>query len=80
MGMFDSVFIKMKCPHCGEEAEREAQTKDTDCVLNVWRKGSRISTDKYTYLDCIVSCSCGEFFYCKVMLDKGEVTGEYETV
>lgn len=56
MGMFDSVYINVKCPFCGEESEKECQTKDTDCSLDVWRKGEYIGTKKYNDLDCLAGC------------------------
>jgi len=39
MGMFDSIMIDIKCPSCGNEGEKEAQTKELECNLEVWKKG-----------------------------------------
>ena len=39
MGMFDSFYLKVKCPHCGNVDVIEFQTKDFDCNLNTWREG-----------------------------------------
>jgi len=77
MGMFDSIKIDIKCPTCGNESEKEAQTKELECNLEVWRKGDFV-TDKYNYIGCLTDCKCGESFYVDVKLDKGVVTGEYE--
>jgi hypothetical protein len=64
MGMFDSIYLEVKCPKCGETSEMECQTKDLDCNLDVYRVGDDIGTDKYNYLDCNASCkstSCMEY-------------------
>ncbi len=77
MGMFDSVIINIKCPACGDQSEKDAQTKELDCVLEEWRQGDFV-TDKYNELDCLADCDkCGEYFYVNVKLDKGVVSGEY---
>ena len=56
MGMYDTIMISMKCPHCGETSEIGAQTKELDCELNVFRNGKSIHTNQYNYLDCIADC------------------------
>ena len=60
MGMFDSIYLKIKCPYCGEESEIEAQTKELEQELNVWRKGDFIGTDEYNHLECIADCHSDE--------------------
>jgi hypothetical protein len=94
MGMFDSVKIEMKCPYCGEVSEIEAQTKELECNLDVWKKGDFV-TDKINYLECLADCvqpKCKEYvtkkngywggfgrmFDVKISLDNGKVSGEYE--
>jgi hypothetical protein len=56
MGMFDSIFIDVFCPHCGVQSKMECQTKELDCVLNVWRLGDYVGTKKYNYLNCVADC------------------------
>jgi len=56
MGMFDTIKLKMKCPHCGLSSEMEAQTKELDSNLDVWKKGDYIGTKKFNYLECIADC------------------------
>ena len=56
MGMFDSIVLKMKCPYCGMTSEMEAQTKELNSDLDIWKKGDYIGTKKYIYLDCIADC------------------------
>ncbi|GAI09861.1 unnamed protein product, partial [marine sediment metagenome] len=28
MGLYDSIYLKVKCPYCGETSRMEFQTKD----------------------------------------------------
>jgi len=60
MGMFDSVYIDIECPFCGKISLLECQTKDTDCELNVWKKGDDTEYDNLEYLDCIADCHSRE--------------------
>jgi len=39
MGMFDSFFLKTKCPYCKEVAVREFQTKQLNRVMDAWDEG-----------------------------------------
>lgn len=78
MGMFDSIKIKMKCPYCREISEIEAQTKDLECDLEVWKVGDFV-TNKLNYLECLSDCpQCKEFFDIKIFLKGGKVSGDYE--
>ena len=54
MGVFDSIFINIKCPYCGKTSRIECQTKDTNdfLCLMIWNKGDYIS-DKFVYLDSV---------------------------
>lgn len=58
--MFDSIYLDMKCPYCGLKSEMEAQTKELESELNIWRKGDYIGTDKYDHLVCIADCQSDE--------------------
>ena len=94
MGMYDNVIIEIECPYCGEKSEMDAQTKELDCNLDVWKKGDYV-TDKLNYLDCIADCRSiickkfqvgvngydggwGRLFYVKILLTDGRVNGDYE--
>ena len=94
--MFDSVKIDIKCPYCGETSEIEAQTKELQCMLEVWRKGDFV-TDKLNSLDCLADCESkeckehetkeygycsgsGRFFYVRILLENGKVSGEYNII
>lgn len=92
MGMFDSIMMQVKCPYCGEEIERECQTKDLECILDVFRVGDTVGTDVYNKLTCICDCNSetcwnpsanhgygmGRFFWIKVKVTDKKIVGEYE--
>ena len=81
MGMFDSAYIKVKCPTCGREEITECQTKNTDCVLEVWHEGDFVSYD-LTKIYCIASCDngCGDYYYLVIELNEGKLTGNYKII
>lgn len=56
MGMFDSIYIDIRCPYCGNTSLIECQTKDTECILKAWYKGDNIGTNQFNYLDCHADC------------------------
>lgn len=63
MGMFDSIYLKVKCPNCGEEKQRECQTKDLDSDLLHLEKGDSTNYPDYPSVECIVGCDslqCGK--------------------
>jgi len=87
MGMFDSAYIICRCPNCGKEEERECQTKDTDCMLDVFRPGDFVSK-QLRYLDCCATCDCGGkgknkrvFFDLHIEIDiEGKLTDRYKII
>lgn len=56
MGMFDRVYLPVKCPNCGDEYDKELQTKDLACNLDAYRKGDSIGTVQFRWLDCHAGC------------------------
>jgi hypothetical protein len=56
MGLFDSIYLPLKCPNCGDEGDKELQTKDLWCDLDVYRVGDSIGTIQYRWLDCHAGC------------------------
>lgn len=56
MGMFDSIYLDVKCPRCGADGLKEFQTKDMECELNTYHAGDKVADDKYRYLDCRAMC------------------------
>ena len=59
MGMFDSIYMNVKCPYCGISCEREIQTKDLDSVLLTLRPGDSIDKDyqDLTQIEGVVECT-----------------------
>lgn len=83
MGMFDSIYMKVKCPKCGYEATTECQTKDAECLLSVYEEGDEIAGlhENSSYVNCIVSCdACQNFYDLKIFIDNKKVTSKYEII
>jgi hypothetical protein len=57
MGMFDTISLPLKCPNCGDEGEKELQTKDLMCLLSEYRKGDYVGTKRFRWLDCLAGCT-----------------------
>lgn len=87
MGMYDSFFMKTKCPFCGYEGEFEFQTKElTNCLEN-YRVGDTVlfSTDYLEFApepkrvkihNCLTDCpKCDEFFLGDVMIENNVFKG-----
>ncbi len=56
MGMFDSVYLPVKCPNCGDEGEKEFQTKDLRCYMDTYRVGDSIGTTQFRWLGGYIGC------------------------
>lgn len=67
MGMFDSVYAPLKCPNCGDDGEKELQTKDLDCYMHSYRIGDSIGTTQFRWLYCLACCQSDT---CKKERDK----------
>ena len=94
MGMYDTMYLNVKCPYCGRVSEMDVQTKDLECDLNDYRVGDYVS-DKYNYVDGITNCphndceankmsyrisNLPEYFYVKVFLKDGKITDRCESI
>jgi len=44
MGCFDSFYLNCKCPHCGNEAVVEFQTKQFSSIMDCWNEGDAFET------------------------------------
>ena len=62
MGMFDSFYLKAKCPHCGETNEIEFQTKQFSCNMFSWRQGD---TFNYEGMELITGIVKGIYGGCR---------------
>ena len=79
MGMYDTVILDIKCPHCGVVSENDPQTKELDCSMETWRKGDFVS-DKFNYFEAFCDCpKCKKYFYSTIFLEHGRVSGKYKT-
>ncbi len=50
MGMFDTFYGEVTCPHCGEIHEFEEQTKQYDCLLEEFRIGDYVERGNSNYI------------------------------
>lgn len=73
MGLYDSIFLKIKCPYCEQESKMECQTKDLGRNLFSYKEcdyvgdlGNYIKAKELNYLDCISECFSEECLnYCR---------------
>lgn len=56
MGMYDSIRIDVKCPYCEEVSEVDAQTKDFDCELKVYKVGDFLGDERLDSIICSTGC------------------------
>jgi len=69
MGLFDSIYLRKKCPYCGKISDMEFQTKDLDCVMDNFKKGDFVSK-RFNFVDCTADCHSEE---CQARADKNGV-------
>ena len=59
MGVFDSIWVKFKCPSCGEEnPKEEIQTKLGERMLENWTIGEETSIRQGVYVEDHVPWCC----------------------
>ena len=46
MGLYDSIYLDVTCPGCGEESMMECQTKDLECEMNEYFRGDFVLSKK----------------------------------
>lgn len=63
MGLYDSIYLDVTCPGCGEESAMECQTKALSCEMNEYRKGDFVLGGKVltemtetSKIHCIAEC------------------------
>jgi hypothetical protein len=82
MGMYDSIYIDVKCPKCGIIKERECQTKELNCILHNYKVDDNIGTEQFNYLDTITDCNCerDNFFEVRIFIKKGLITNKHKII
>jgi len=70
MGMFDRIWLKTKCPYCGEISRMEFQTKDGGCYLDDYEIGDIFDNGQYRFIDATGTC---ESFICQLEAAKESV-------
>jgi hypothetical protein len=66
MGMYDSIYLDYVCPYCNQKSEMEFQTKDLDCLCDVFHVGDFVG-NRLNYLNVIAGCHSPE---CQGRADK----------
>lgn len=56
MGLYDSIFLKVRCPYCKEISQMEFQTKDGDYCMNNYKVGDIFQSGKFRKIDATGSC------------------------
>lgn len=59
MGMFDSIYMKTKCPSCNKTTMMELQTKKGPNVLNIYKKGDKFP-GRFRQIEVTGSCRTNE--------------------
>lgn len=60
MGLYDWVYIKRKCPNCGEIEISQFQTKDLGCNFSCYEIGDEVPTNSSNidFVDICSKCNC----------------------
>ncbi len=57
MGMYDYISLDVSCPICGNHIINTFQTKDFECLLNVYQPGDRVPVDcRFSYVRAYTTC------------------------
>lgn len=93
MGMYDSIYMNVKCPYCNIEEEQECQTKELDCTLSQFKVGDFVGWDIPNKIEACLICrsqKCkhhqkdirynggGRFFEILIEIRNGKITNNYE--
>jgi hypothetical protein len=70
MGLYDTIYLKFKCPYCGEISEMDFQTKDGDYCMNEFKIGDVFQKGQFRRIDAIGSC---DSFTCQLESAKESV-------
>ena len=68
MGCYDTIFLELDCPYCGQRSEMEFQTKDLEQRFCEYREGDKVpGTEQFKYLTATGDCHSPE---CQERADK----------
>ncbi len=56
MGMYDSIYLKFKCPYCKKISKIEFQTKDGECFMGRYKKGDKFEGGRFRKINAYGSC------------------------
>ncbi len=85
--MFDWMILPFKCPFCKFEQVKPSQheegiwqTKATKCLLNVYKKGSKLQFDEVTVKDGEIGIHnicprCDKYISANAQIKDGRLTG-----
>lgn len=68
--MFDSIYLKIKCPYCNEVSKMECQTKEGRCCLDHYKVGDTFDNGQFRIIDAYATC---ESFTCRLESAKESV-------
>jgi len=56
MGLYDSIYLKVKCPYCKETSIMEFQTKEGRCGMYSYRKGHKFDKGQFRRVEAYGTC------------------------
>lgn len=56
MGLYDSIYLKVKCPYCGEISKMEFQTKEGSCSMGIYKKGTIFERGQFRKIYAYGNC------------------------
>ena len=80
MGLFDTLWLEIKCPKCKTIETRKVQTKDFECCLDAFKVGDVVDstiTDKK--IDGVTDCTvCDVWIDVICNMKDSKLTNEYK--
>ena len=80
MGLFDTLWLEIKCPKCKTTETRKVQTKDFECCLNDFKVGDVVdSTISEKKIDGATDCNnCDIWIDVICNIKNTKLTDEYK--
>lgn len=57
MGIYDTIYLKMRCPYCKEVSEMDFQTKDGNICMHNYKVGDVFQNGQFRRINAIGSCN-----------------------